>query len=338
MNCLDNFFLKVIFFSNLEIIYNISNKIYIMNLLSIVVPCFNEDESVEIFLEEIQKTLKEYNFEVIYVNDGSSDNTLKYIKELASKNSNVKYISFSRNFGKESAIFAGLKYASGDYICLMDADLQHPPKLIPEMLEAVLDEGYDVAAARRVSRKGEPKIKSFFSHRFYKVFNRISDIDMVEGATDYRIMTRQVVDSVLNLPEYNRFSKGLFQWVGFDTKWIEYENIERIAGESTWSFWGLIKYSIEGLVAFTTLPLSVSTFLGMVFSVIAFIYMLFIIIRYLIYSEAVPGYPTLICSLLLLGGIQLLSIGVLGKYLEKTYFEAKNRPIFIVKESNIDEE
>ena len=206
----------------------------------------------------------------------------------------------------------------------MDADLQHPPKLIPEMLEAVLDEGYDVAAARRVSRKGEPKIKSFFSHRFYKVFNKISDIDMVEGATDYRIMTRQVVDSVLK--------------VGFDTKWIEYENIERIAGESTWSFWGLIKYSIEGLVAFTTLPLSVSTFLGMVFSVIAFIYMLFIIIRYLIYSEAVPGYPTLICSLLLLGGIQLLSIGVLGKYLEKTYFEAKNRPIFIVKESNIDEE
>ena len=338
MNCLDNFFLKVIFFSNLEIIYNISNKIYIMNLLSIVVPCFNEDESVGIFLEEIQKTLKDYNFEVIYVNDGSSDNTLKYIKELASKNSNVKYISFSRNFGKESAIFAGLKYASGDYICLMDADLQHPPKLIPEMLEAVLDEGYDVAAARRVSRKGEPKIKSFFSHRFYKVFNRISDIDMVEGATDYRIMTRQVVDSVLDLPEYNRFSKGLFQWVGFDTKWIEYENIERIAGESTWSFWGLIKYSIEGLVAFTTLPLSVSTFLGMVFSVIAFIYMLFIIIRYLIYSEAVPGYPTLICSLLLLGGIQLLSIGVLGKYLEKTYFEAKNRPIFIVKESNIEEE
>ena len=309
-----------------------------MNLLSIVVPCFNEDESVGIFLEEIQKTLKDYNFEVIYVNDGSSDNTLKYIKELASKNSNVKYISFSRNFGKESAIFAGLKYASGDYICLMDADLQHPPKLIPEMLEAVLDEGYDVAAARRVSRKGEPKIKSFFSHRFYKVFNKISNIDMVEGATDYRIMTRQVVDSVLNLPEYNRFSKGLFQWVGFDTKWIEYENIERIAGESTWSFWGLIKYSIEGLVAFTTLPLSVSTFLGMVFSVIAFIYMLFIIIRYLIYSEAVPGYPTLICSLLLLGGIQLLSIGVLGKYLEKTYFEAKNRPIFIVKESNIDEE
>ena len=309
-----------------------------MNLLSIVVPCFNEDESVEIFLEEIQKTLKDYNFEVIYVNDGSSDNTLKYIKELASKNSNVKYMSFSRNFGKESAIFAGLKYASGDYICLMDADLQHPPKLIPEMLEAVLDEGYDVAAARRVSRKGEPKIKSFFSHRFYKVFNRISNIDMVEGATDYRIMTRQVVDSVLKLQEYNRFSKGLFQWVGFDTKWIEYENIERIAGESTWSFWGLIKYSIEGLVAFTTLPLSISTFLGTVFSIIAFIYMLFIIIRYLIYSEAVPGYPTLICSLLLLGGIQLLSIGILGKYLEKTYKETKNRPIFIVKETNINDE
>lgn len=309
-----------------------------MSLLSIVVPCYNEDESVGIFMEEIRKTLKDYNFEVIYVNDGSSDDTLKHIKELASENSNVKYISFSRNFGKESAIYAGLTYASGDFVGLMDADLQHPPKLLPEMMESILNEGYDVVAARRVSRKGEPKIKSFFSQLFYKVFNKISDIDLVQGATDYRIMTRQVVDAVLELPEYNRFSKGLFQWVGFDTKWIEYENIERVAGESTWSFWSLIKYSIEGLVAFTTLPLSVSTFLGTIFSIIAFVYMLFVIIRYLIYSEAVPGYPTIMCSLLLLGGIQLLSIGVLGKYLEKTYFEAKDRPIFIVKESNMDEE
>jgi len=336
MFCLAIFF-KVIF-CHLEIIYNISNKIYIMSLLSIVAPCFNEEESVEIFLEEIQKTLKDYNFEVIYVNDGSRDNTLKNIKYLASKNSNVRYISFSRNFGKESAIYAGLTYASGDFVCLMDVDLQHPPKLLPEMMESVLNEGYDVAAARRVSRKGEPRIKSFFSHLFYKVFNRISDIDLVEGATDYRIMTRQVVDSVLDLPEYNRFSKGLFQWVGFDTKWIDYENVERAAGESTWSFWGLVKYSGEGVVAFTTLPLTISMILGTIFSVLAFGYLIFIVIRYLLYSDPVQGYPTIMCSLLLLGGIQLLSIGALGKYLEKTYFEAKNRPIFIVKESNIDGE
>lgn len=220
----------------------------------------------------------------------------------------------------------------------MDADLQHPPDLLPEMIETISNEDYDVVAARRISRKGESKIKSFFSHLFYKLFNKISKMNLEEGATDYRVMTRQVVDSVLQLPEYNRFSKGLFQWVGFNTKWIAYENIERVAGETTWSFWGLFKYSIEGIVAFTTLPLSISTLLGIIFSIIAFIYMLFIIAKNLLYSDPVQGFATIMCAILLLGGIQLLSIGILGKYLEKTYAETKNRPIFIVKESNIDDE
>ena len=308
-----------------------------MDLLSIIVPCFNEEESVPIFLEEIKKSLNNYDFEIIYINDGSDDNTLKNIKELADSNSNVKYISFSRNFGKESAIYAGLKSASGDLICVMDVDLQHPPSMLPEMIETVTTEGYDIAAARRVSRKGEPAIKSFFSHLFYKFFNRISEMNLVEGATDYRVMSRQVVDSVLQLTEYNRFSKGLFHWVGFDTKWIEYENVERLVGETTWSFWGLVKYSIEGVVAFTTLPLSISTLLGTIFSIIAFIYMIFIIAKYLLYSDPVQGFATIMCAILLLGGIQLLSIGVLGKYLEKTYIETKNRPKFIIKESNIDD-
>lgn len=308
-----------------------------MDLLSIVVPCFNEEESVEIFFKEIQKVLADQNYEIIYINDGSSDNTLKEIKKLANENSNIKYISFSRNFGKESAIYAGLKNASGDLVCLIDVDLQHPPSLIPEMIETVSNEDYDVVAARRISRKGEPAIKSFFSHSFYKIFNRISEIELVEGATDYRVMTKQVVDSIMELNEYNRFSKGLFHWVGFNTKWIPYENIERVAGETTWSFWGLVQYSIEGIVAFTTIPLSISTFIGTIISIIAFIYMIFIVIRYLIYSDPVQGYPTIMCVILFLGGIQLLSIGVLGKYLEKTYVETKNRPIFIVKESNIDD-
>lgn len=308
-----------------------------MNLLSIVVPCFNEEETVEIFLKEIQKTLNNYDFEILFINDGSSDDTLKKIKDLANLNSNVKYISFSRNFGKESAMYAGLKNASGDLICIMDADLQHPPRLLLEMIEAITTEDYDIAAARRTSRKGEAKIKSFFSRLFYKVFNRISEMELVEGATDYRVMTRQVVDSILELTEYNRFTKGLFQWVGFNTKWIPYENIERVAGETTWSIWGLYKYSIEGIVAFSTAPLSISTLLGTAISIIAFLYMVFIIARYLLYSDPVQGFATTMCAILLLGGIQLLCIGVLGKYLEKTYVETKKRPIFIVKESNMNE-
>ena len=309
-----------------------------MVFLSIVVPCFNEEESVEIFFDEIQRTLPKHDYEIIYINDGSSDNTLENIKKMSKENPSVKFISFSRNFGKESAIYAGLKSAKGDYVCVMDVDLQHPPSLLVEMINWVTEEGYDVAAARRVSRRGEPKIKSFFSHMFYKIFNGISNMKLVEGATDYRVMSRQVIDSVLQLSEYNRFSKGIFEWVGFDTKWIEYENIERTTGETTWSFWKLIHYSIEGIIAFTTTPLMVSILLGSIFSFAAFIYMIFIIVKYLLYSDPVQGFATTMTAILFLGGIQLLSIGILGKYLEKTYLETKNRPIFIVKESNIDEE
>ena len=308
-----------------------------MDLLSIIVPCYNEEESVEIFLREIKNVLKDRSFEVIFINDGSADDTLKKIKSLADENANVKYISFSRNFGKEAAIYAGLNYAKGNLVCLMDVDLQHPPSMLPQMISAIEEENYDVAAARRITRKGEPKIKSFFSHRYYRFFNRISKIEIVEGGTDYRVMTRQVVDAILQLEEYNRFTKGLFQWVGFDTKWIEYENVERVAGETTWSLLGLIAYSVEGIVAFSTLPLTLATLIGTLVSIIAFAYMIFIIAKYLLFSDPVQGFATTMSAILLLGGLQLLFIGIVGKYLEKTYFETKNRPIFIVKETNIND-
>lgn len=308
-----------------------------MVVLSIVVPCYNEEESVTMFLDDIQKTLVAFDYEVLFINDGSSDSTLEIIRNLADSNPNVKYISFSRNFGKESAIYAGLINATGNLVCVMDADLQHPPNLLPEMIEAISD-GYDVAAAKRVSKKGEPPVNKLGSHLFYKLFNAVSSLNLVEGATDFRVMTRQVSDAVLELSEYNRFSKGIFQWVGFETKWIEYENVKRVAGDSTWSIWQLFKYSIEAIVAFTTVPLSISIFLGAIISVLAFIYLAFIVVKYLLYSDPVQGFATIMCTILLLGGIQLLSIGILGKYLEKTYKETKNRPIFIVKETNINDE
>ena len=309
-----------------------------MDLLSIVVPCHNEESSVEIFFKEIEKKLTGINFEIIFIDDGSKDNTLTNIKKIAKCNQNVKYLSFSRNFGKESALYAGLKNSHGDLICVMDVDLQDPPGLLPKMIEMIENEDYNIIATRRVSREGEPKIRSLFARIFYKIFNKISQIDLVDGARDYRLMTRQVVDSILELEEYNRFSKGLFQWVGYDTKWLEYENINRISGETSWSFFGLVSYSIEGIIAFTTIPLSISTFLGILFSMIAFILIIFIIIKNILFSDPVAGWTSTICAILLLGGIQLFSIGILGKYLEKTYIEIKNRPIFIIKESNIDNE
>ena len=307
-----------------------------MELLSIVVPCYNEEKTVEIFLDEIKKTLVDINYEVIFINDGSEDNTQEKIMNLADSNPNVKYISFSRNFGKESAIYAGLINATGDLVGLMDADLQHPPILLLEMIEAI-HEGYDTAAAKRISKKGEPILNSLGSKLFYRLFNSISNIELVSGATDYRVMTRQVTDAVLQMNEYNRFSKGLFQWVGFETKWIEYENIERVAGESTWSIGDLLRYSIKAIVAFTTIPLSLSIILGFIISVLAFIYLMFIIVKYLLYSDPVQGFSTTICAILFLGGVQMILIGILGKYLENTYNETKNRPIFIVKETNIDD-
>lgn len=309
-----------------------------MNLLSIVVPCFNEEGSIEIFVNEIHKYLNDYNFEIIFVNDGSKDNTLDNIKNLARINTNIKYISFSRNFGKESALYAGLKNVSGDLVCVMDVDLQDPPSLLPRMIEIIETSDIDIVGTRRVTRKGEPRIKSFFARLFYKFFNKISKIELLDGTRDFRLMTRQVTDSLLKLTEYNRFSKGLFQWVGFETEWIEYENIERVVGETNWSFWKLVKYSIEGIVAFSTVPLFVSTLLGIILSIVAFIFILFLIIRNILYSDPVQGWTSTICIILLLGGIQLFSIGILGKYLEKTYFETKNRPIYIVRETNIGDD
>ncbi|WP_407374112.1 glycosyltransferase family 2 protein [Methanobrevibacter sp.] len=308
-----------------------------MVFLSIVVPCFNEEESVELFFSEIQKTLSNLDFEIIFVDDGSRDNTLAEIKSIAAGNPNVSYLSFSRNFGKEAAIYAGLNNASGDMVCIMDADLQHPPALLPEMICALDDNDVDVAAARRVSRKSDTFFKTLGSRLFYPFFNRISNVELVDGATDYRVMRRPVVDSILRLEEYNRFSKGLFQWVGFNTRWIDFENIERAQGETTWSFGDLVRYSIEAIVAFTTLPLTLSIFLGGLFSVFSFVYIILIVVKYLLFSDPVQGFTTIMVSMLFLGGVILLSIGILGKYIEKMYLEIKNRPIYIVKESDMDD-
>ena len=309
-------------------------------LLSVVVPCFNEEKSVIIFCDEIYKVLNglDMDWEIIFINDGSRDNTLANIKDLSNKLKSIKYISFSRNFGKESALYAGLKKSKGDYVVVIDVDLQDPPNLLPEMLKIIKTEDYDIVATRRVSRKGEPVIRSLFARSFYKLINALSEINLVDGARDYRLMTRPVVDSILELDEYNRFSKGLFEWVGFKTKWIEYENVERAIGETSWSFWGLFRYSIDAIVSFSTIPLSISTFFGVLFSLMSFILILFIIIKNILYNNPVPGWPSTICIILLIGGIQLFSIGILGKYLEKTYIETKNRPIFIIKETNIDDE
>lgn len=317
-----------------------------MSLLSIIVPCYNEEESIMAFYEEfisvydnsIIKYNPEIEYELILVNDGSKDNTLKLLKELASNDANVKYISFSRNFGKESALYAGLKNSSGDYIAVMDADLQDPPNLLPEMIETLDREDYDIVATRRVSREGEPPIRSFFARTFYKLFNRISKVELVDGARDYRLMTRQVVDAILDLSEYNRFSKGIFSWVGFDTKWLEYKNIERVSGETSWSFWGLFKYAIEGVMAFTTVPLFISTVLGIIISFVSFLYLIYIVLSTILFGNNVQGWASTVSIILLLGGIQLLSIGILGQYLGKTYIETKNRPIYITKETNIEKE
>jgi glycosyltransferase involved in cell wall biosynthesis len=313
-----------------------------MKLVSIIVPCYNEEESVNLFYDKIKEViatlLNDYSFEIIFVNDGSKDDTLTNIKTLANLDSAVKYISFSRNFGKESALYAGLDKSMGDYVVVIDVDLQDPPELIVDMLEIVEHEDYDIVATRRTSREGEPIVRSFFARLFYRLINSISDVKLVDGARDYRLMTRQVVDAILELCEYNRFSKGLFNWVGFNTKWLEFENIQRSAGSSSWSFWSLFNYSIEGIVAFTTIPLSISTFLGIIFSIVSFIMIIVLVLRKILYANPVAGWTSTVSIILLLGGIQLLSIGVLGKYLEKTYIETKNRPIYIIKESNMDKD
>lgn len=307
--------------------------------LSIIVPCYNEEAALPYFLSEIQKTadaLREkcgLDTEFLFVDDGSRDGTLEVLRSAAGEDPRVRYISFSRNFGKESAMYAGMDAASGDCAVIMDADLQHPPAMLEEMYRAITEEGYDIAAARRVSRKGEPPIRSLFARLFYKLINRISKAEFVDGASDFRMLSRPAVDALLRLGEYNRFSKGIFGWIGFKTKWIPYENVERVAGETTWSFWKLLLYSLDGIVAFSTAPLAIASVMGIVFCFGAFIYFLYIVITTLLYGTPTSGFPTLVCLLLMVGGSIQLSLGIIGQYLAKTYLETKRRPIYIVGET-----
>lgn len=307
--------------------------------ISVIVSCYNEEKAIPLFYDEINKISNKMNnidFEFMFVNDGSKDKTLQIIRDFAKKDSRVRFISFSRNFGKEAAMYAGLQNVTGDYITLMDADLQDPPSMLPEMYKIIKEEKYDQVGTRRVTRKGEPPIRSFFARCFYKLINKMSKVEMVDGARDYRLMTRQVVDSILTLKEYNRYSKGLFSFVGYNTKWLEYENVERVAGETKWSFWKLFKYAMEGIVAFTTAPLSVAAILGLIMCFIAFIAIVVIIVKTVAFGDPVGGWPSMVCILLFVSGIQLFCMGIIGQYLAKTYLETKNRPIYIVKETEKD--
>jgi len=310
-----------------------------MKLLSVIVPCYNGQDSIPIFYHEITKIMDEMkefvSFELIFIDDGSCDDTLQIAKDLHLKDSKVKYLSFSRNFGKEAAMYAGLKKAKGDFIAIIDADLQDPPKLLLEMYYDITKEGWDCVAAKRATRKGEPIIRSLFAKIFYLFINKISKTEIVNGARDYRLMTRQMVNSLLELGEYNRFSKGLFGWVGYRTKWIEYDNIERVAGQTKWSFWKLLIYSLDGIVAFSTTPLSIASIAGIFLCLLSFILICIIIIKTITWGDPVAGYPSLICAITFIGGIQLFCTGILGQYLSKTYLETKKRPIFISKEESI---
>lgn len=309
-------------------------------MITVVVPCYNEEQALPYFIPEIQQVAKtletqyQVALEVLLVNDGSKDGTLPLMRTYAGQYQNVRYLSFSRNFGKEAAIYAGLEHAQGDYVAIMDADMQDPPALLPQMYEILRDEPYDSVATRRVDRAGEPPIRSFFARTFYKLINRISDADIVDGARDYRLMKRAMVDAILSMKEYNRFSKGIFGWVGFRTKWLPYENVQRVAGETKWSFWKLFLYSIEGIVAFSTAPLAMASVFGIITCLCAALALCFILVRTILFGDPVEGWPSMMCVMLFLGGIQLLSIGVIGQYLAKTYLETKHRPIYILQESS----
>lgn len=308
-----------------------------MNKVSIIVPCYNEQESLPYFFKEIVRVANElpkYDFEVIFVNDGSKDNTLTLLREYAKNDSRIHYLSFSRNFGKEAAMYAGFCNAKGDYIAVMDADMQDPPALLPQMLELLESGEYDSVATRRVNRAGEPPIRSFFAKKFYKIINKISDADIVDGARDFRLMNRKMVDAIVSMSEYNRFSKGIFGWVGFRTYWLPYENIERVAGETKWSFWKLFKYAIDGITAFSTVPLAFAAVVGVLFCLIAFLFICVVLVKTLLYGDPVGGWPSMMCVILFLGGIQLFCIGILGQYLSKTYLETKRRPIYILQETS----
>ena len=302
--------------------------------ISLVVPCYNEEATIEIFYHEVLKYEKQMpaQLEFCFVDDGSSDRTIAILRKLAAQDSRVHYVSFSRNFGKEAGLYAGLELSTGDYVATMDVDLQDPPYLLPEMYRIVKEEGYDCVATKRSTRKGEPVIRSFFARMFYRIINRMSDTEIVDGARDYRFMSRQMVNAIIEDGEYNRFSKGIFSWVGFNTKWLSYENIERSAGQTKWSFWGLFKYSIEGILAYSTVPLYISSFIGVALFILSIIAFIFIIIKKLVWGDPVQGWASMVCILLFLGGIILLCLGIIGLYVSKIYLETKKRQIYIVKE------
>ena len=308
-----------------------------MTLISLIIPCYNEQEALPRLyaaIDEVTRQMETYAFELLFVNDGSKDNTLSLLKELAEKDSRVIYLSFSRNFGKEAAMYAGFCHARGEYVAVMDADMQDPPSLLPEMMRRIREEGYDSVATRRVTRKGEPPIRSFFARAFYRLINRISDVDVVDGARDFRLMRREMVEAIVAMGETNRFSKGIFGWIGFKTCWLPYENVERVAGETKWSFWKLFKYSLDGIVNFSQIPLSIASFVGLFFTLISFLAIVFIIVRKLIFGDPVSGWPSLACIIVFVSGIQLFCMGIIGQYLAKTYLEVKRRPHYIVAESN----
>lgn len=310
-----------------------------MKKVNLIVPCYNEAEALPLFKDELNKviqTLNQYTFEILLINDGSTDTTLSVMKEICDTDSHYKYISFSRNFGKEAAMYAGFCNSDGDYAAIMDADMQDPPALLPDMLHCLETEDYDSVATRRVSRIGEPKIRSFFARNFYKLINKISDADVVDGARDFRLMKREMVDSIVAMCEYNRFSKGIFGWIGFKTKWLEYENVNRIAGETKWSFWGLFKYAVDGIINFSETPMSLASGLGIFLTIFSFLMVIFIIIRKEIFGDPVAGWPSLACIIIFIAGLQFLCMGIMGKYIAKTYLEVKNRPHYIVSETNKD--
>lgn len=309
-----------------------------MEKLSLVVPCYNEEQTIPLFftaVEKIRAALTNITIEYIFVNDGSKDHTLAVLREMAQQYpDSIKYLSFSRNFGKEAALYAGMEYSTGDYVAVMDVDLQDPPDLLPQMLHLIRHEAYDCIGTRRISRKGEPLFRSFLAKEFYRIMNRISAVEFVDGARDYRLMTRQMVEAVLSMTEVNRFSKGMFSWVGFDTKYLEYENKERVAGKSSWSIWSLFKYSLDAIVDFSDIPLAIASFVGLTSFIMAIFFMIAIIIRTVLFDDPTAGWPSLVTIILAIGGLQLFCLGIVGKYLGKTYLETKKRPIYILKETD----
>ena len=307
--------------------------------LSIIVPCYNEEAAIPIFHKETTTVMKalDYQYELVFVNDGSNDNTLSILKQLSTHDSHVKYISFSRNFGKEAAMYAGFCNADGDYVAVMDADMQDPPSLLPEMIQHLESGEYDSVATRRVTREGEPRIRSWFARQFYKLINHISEADIVDGARDFRLMKREMVDAIVSMSENNRFSKGIFGWIGFRTYWLPYKNVERVAGETKWNFWKLFKYAISGIVNFSEVPLSMASYFGFFMTFIDVIFIIFIIVRKLCFGDPVSGWASTACIIIFIGAVQLFCMGVMGQYIAKTYTESKNRPHYIVAESNKDD-